>query len=35
VVKGGDDEEAVFMKDRSVFRDYKDDTKPFMRKCFD
>lgn len=26
-VKGGDDEEAVFMKDRSVFKDFRDDNK--------
>lgn len=35
MVKGGDDEEAVFMKDRSVFKDFKDDNKPFLKKCFD
>ena len=34
-VKGGDDQEEVFIKDRSVFRDYRDDTKPFLRKCFE
>jgi len=28
-------EEAVFMKDRSVFREYKEDTEPWLRKCFD
>ena len=28
-------EEAVFMKDRSVFRDYREDTEPFLQKCFD
>jgi hypothetical protein len=35
IVKGGDDEEVVFIKDRSVFKDYKDDTKAYLRKCFD
>jgi hypothetical protein len=35
IVKGGDEEEAVFMKDRSVFRDFKDDNKPYLKKCFD
>ena len=34
-VKGGDDQEEVFIKDRSVFRDFRDDTKPFLRKCFE
>merc|ERR1712087_587746 len=29
------DEEAIFMKDRSVFRDYREDTPAFLRKCFD
>ena len=35
IVKGGDDEEVVFIKDRSVFKDYKDDNKNYLRKCFD
>jgi len=35
VVKGGDEEAEVFMKDRSVFRDFKDDNKSYLRKCFD
>lgn len=35
LVKGGDEEEAVFMKDRSVFKDFKDDTKQYLRKCFE
>jgi hypothetical protein len=34
-VKGGDDEEAVFMKDRSVFKDFRDDNKQFLKKCFE
>jgi len=33
--KGGEDEEAVFMKDRSVFKDFRDDTKQYLRKCFE
>lgn len=33
--KFGDEEEAVFMKERSVFRDYREDTQPFLRKCFE
>ena len=28
-------EEAVFMKDRSVFKDYREDTEAFLRKCLD
>jgi len=35
VSKGAEDEEVVFMKDRSVFKDFRDDTKPFLRKCFE
>lgn len=35
IVKGGDDEEVVFLKDKSVFRDYRDDTKPYLKKCFE
>ena len=35
IVKGGDDEEVVFLKDRSIFKDYKDDTKVHLKKCFD
>lgn len=34
-VKGVEDEEAVFMKDRSVFREYKDENKVFLKKCFE
>ena len=26
--------EAVFTKDTSVFKNFKEDTKPFLRKCF-
>ena len=33
--KFGNEEEAVFMKDRSVFRDYREDTQPFLHKCFE
>jgi len=35
IVKGGDDDEVVFIKDRSIFKDYKDDNKAYLRKCFD
>lgn len=30
IVKGGDEEEVVFIKDRSVFKDYKDDNKAHL-----
>jgi len=33
--KDADIEEPVFMKDRSVFRDYREDTQAFLKKCFD
>ena len=33
--KDDDIEEPVFMKDRSVFRDYREDTQAFLKKCFD
>ena len=26
--------ESVFTKDSSVFKDFQEDTKPFLRKCF-
>ena len=29
------DEEAIFMKDRSVFGPYREDTTAFLRKCFE
>ena len=35
VVKGVEDEEAIFLKDRSVFKDFKDDNKHHLKKCFD
>ena len=35
VAKAGDEEEAVFMKDRSVFREYREDTQTFLNKCFE
>ena len=35
VVKGGYEEEVVFIKDRSVFKDFKDDTKVYLKTCFD
>ena len=33
--KDGEEDEAVFMKDRSVFRDYREDTDAYLQKCFD
>jgi hypothetical protein len=33
--RAGDEDEAVFMKDRSVFRDYREDTHPYLKKCFE
>ena len=35
VAKDGEEEEPVFMKDRSVFRDYREDTHGFLRKAFE
>ena len=35
VVRGGDEEEQIFIKDRSIFRDFKDDTKKYLQKVFD
>ena len=35
VAKDGNDEEAVFIKDKSIFRDYKDDTPAILKKAFD
>ena len=35
LIKGTEDEEAVFMKDRSVFKDFKDENKVFLKKCFE
>ena len=35
IAKDALDEEAVFMKDRSVFKDYREDTTQFLQKCFD
>jgi len=35
VAKDGDEEEPIFMKDRSVFRDYREDTQTFLFKCFE
>ena len=29
------EEEAIFMKDRSVFKDFREDTVPYLRKCLD
>ena len=34
IAKGVDDVEPVFMKDRSVFKDYREDTQAFLQKCF-
>ena len=33
--KDGEEDEAVFMKDRSEFRDYREDTEAHLRKMFD
>lgn len=35
IVKGVEDEEAIFLKDRSVFKEFKDDNKHHLKKCFD
>jgi len=35
IAKDGEEDEVVFMKDRSVFRDYREDTEAFLKKCFD
>jgi len=34
LVKGQDEEEPVFLKDKSVFREFKDDSKIFLDECF-
>lgn len=33
-VKGQDEEEPVFLKDKSVFRDFRDDSINFLNQCF-
>ena len=33
--KDGEEDEAVFMKDRSIFKDYREDTEAFLQKMFD
>mmetsp|Transcript_4014 Transcript_4014/g.5330 ORF Transcript_4014/g.5330 Transcript_4014/m.5330 type:complete len:177 (-) Transcript_4014:1161-1691(-) len=35
VAKNDDDIEPVFMKDRSVFKDYREDTHGFLERCFE
>lgn len=35
VAKAGAEEEAVFMKERSVFRTYREDTQAYLRSCFE
>ena len=35
IVKGGDDDEIVFIKDRSIFKDFRDDNKAYLKKCFE
>lgn len=35
VAKDGDEEEEVFIKDRSVFRDFKEDTQGHLMKSFE
>jgi len=34
-MKDGGDDEAVFMKDRSVFKDFKEDSPGVLRKAFE
>lgn len=34
VAKAVEAEEPVFMKDRSVFKDYREDSQEFLLKCF-
>ena len=35
VAKAIDDEEPQFMKNRSVFKNYREDTQAYLRKCFE
>ena len=35
IAKDALDEEAIFMKDRSVFKDFKDDSNAHIQKCFE
>ena len=35
MAKLGDEEEEIFMKDRSVFKDFKEDTQKHLKNCFD
>ena len=35
VAKDAIDVEDVFMKDRSVFKDFREDTDEYLQKCFD
>ena len=33
VAKEGKEDEAVFLKERSVFADFREDTEEFLQKC--
>ena len=35
VARDAEEVEDVFMKDKSVFRDFREDTDEFLQKCFD
>ena len=35
IAKDALDEELIFMKDRSVFKDFRDDTNQHIQKCFE
>ena len=35
VAKDRAEDEAVFMKDRSVFKDYREDTEKYLKECFE
>ena len=34
-LRDGEDDELIFIKDRSVFKDYREDNDAFLKKCFD
>jgi len=33
--KDGEEDDEVFLKDRSVFANFREDTEAYLRKCFD
>ena len=35
IAKHNDDDEQVFMKDRSVFKDYREDDEKFLKECYE